>query len=167
MGTADPRDQGDEDELRRQTVATGVTGAAHRAGQTQRRRGQQEARAAVLAQPLRELGEIPELAERHAELEQAQLVQPLVGPAVVAARGRHGFDREVVGGDRGDARRVDPSQQALVAAVEMAERILEPPRAPAASPCASSTAVCPVCRHRMSPRSTTTRCASSVRIRSS
>ena len=49
-------------------------GAADGAGETQRRRGQQEAAAVVLAQPRRELVQVPELAERDAQLEQAQVV---------------------------------------------------------------------------------------------
>ena len=53
---------------------SGVSGRAHDAGQPQRRRGEQEAAAVVLAQPGRELVQVPHLAERDAELEQAEVV---------------------------------------------------------------------------------------------
>src|SRR5262249_34901636 len=43
-------------------------------GQSQRRRGQEEAAPVVLAQPRRELVQVPHLAERNAQLEQAQIV---------------------------------------------------------------------------------------------
>ena len=55
-------------------------------------------------------------------------MQPFVGDAVVAAHRRHRLDREIVGGDRSQARVVDPPQQAFVAPVEVAERVVEPAR---------------------------------------
>ena len=74
---------------------------------------------------------------------------------------RHRFHREVVRGDRRDAATSSIHRSSrVVASIQMTERVLEPPRAPGASPCASSTSDCPVCRQRMSPVSTTTRCAS-------
>ena len=47
---------------------------AHDAGQPQRRRGEQEPAPVVLAQPRRELVQVPHLSERDAELEQAEMV---------------------------------------------------------------------------------------------
>ncbi len=53
----------------------GVGGGADRAGEAQRRGGQEEARAAVGAQPVGEVGEEPDLAEINPELEEAMRVQ--------------------------------------------------------------------------------------------
>ena len=85
---------------------------AHDAGQPQRRRGEQEAAAVVLAQPRRQLVEVPHLAERHAELEQAQVVdrQERV-PARVAVLAEQPLDRVVVGDQRRDLRVGDPLEQ--------------------------------------------------------
>ena len=58
----------------RQTVATGVSGEPTPPGSRSGRRGEQEAAAVVLAQPGRELVQVPHLAERDAELEQAEVV---------------------------------------------------------------------------------------------
>src|SRR5215813_499286 len=50
-------------------------GRANGPGQAQRWRGQQEAAAAMRAQPSGKLAEIPDLAQIHTELEQTMLVQ--------------------------------------------------------------------------------------------
>src|SRR5262245_57776681 len=91
----------------RLTPVTSVTGPAtsdrrdrrrrraDRTGQAQRRRGQEEAVAPVLAQPGRQRRELPELAEIDAELEQAVLVQRQHRMAAGARRRRHGLDAVV------------------------------------------------------------------------
>src|SRR4030095_11508344 len=75
----------------------GRRGGSDSAGKPQRRRRQQEAGAPVGAQPLRELGEIPQLAQVQAELEQAVRMQRQAR-VVLAFAGlrRIGLDREVV-----------------------------------------------------------------------
>ncbi len=57
------------------TVATGVAGDPTAPGSPQRRRGEQEAAAVVGAQPVGKLRQAPDLAQVHAGLEQAVLVQ--------------------------------------------------------------------------------------------
>src|SRR5205085_3647777 len=90
-------------------------------GQTQRRRGREKAVTAVRAQPARELGQVPELAEMDAVLEDAMLVQrhrrmrPRLGDA-----GGNQLDREVVGDQAGGAAIAHPLQHALVASLEAA-----------------------------------------------
>src|SRR5438105_234319 len=89
---------------------------AHRAGQAQRRRSQQKGRALVGTQPLRELGEVPQLAQVQAELEQAVRMQRQARVMLaLAGLGRIGLDREVVGADRDDSRVGDPLHQLPVA----------------------------------------------------
>ena len=98
--------------LSRQTVATGVSGEPTAPGQPQRRRGEQEAAAVVLAQPRRQLVQVPHLAERDAQLEQAEVVdrQERV-PALVAVPADQPLDRVVVRHQRRDLRLGDPLEQ--------------------------------------------------------
>ena len=64
------------------------------------------------AQPLCELVEVPELAERDAELEEAEMVdREQRVPALVALPTHHSFDRVVVGDERGDLRLGDPFEE--------------------------------------------------------
>ena len=86
--------------------------ASPRAGQPQRRRGEQEPAPVVLAQPGRQLVQVPHLPERDAEPEQAEVVdrQERV-PALVAVPADQPLDRVVVGHQRRDLRVGDPLQQ--------------------------------------------------------
>jgi hypothetical protein len=56
----------------------------------------------VLAQPRRELVEVEELAERHAELEETEVVdrKQRLATLVVPVAADHSFDRVVVGDER-------------------------------------------------------------------
>src|SRR6185437_3364051 len=95
-------------------------------GQAQRRRGQQEAIALVGAEPIGELGEIPDLAEIDAELEQAMRVQGQRRAMVLLARPRgKALDRVIVGDERDEAALGDPVQEALVAAVKRGAGVMQ------------------------------------------
>ncbi len=56
-------------------MATGVTGDPIAPGEPQRRRRQEEPVATLGAQPVGQVAQIPEFAERQAELEQAVMMQ--------------------------------------------------------------------------------------------
>src|SRR3546814_10511861 len=85
--------------------------------------GEHEAAAAVLTQPRGQLVEVPELAQRHAELEEAEVVdrQERV-PAGVAVLAQEALNRVVVGHQGGDLRVGDPLEQRLVVGVEVGAR---------------------------------------------
>src|SRR5579883_17533 len=97
------------------------------ARQAERRGGQEEARAPVLAQPVGELREIPEFAEIDAEAEEAMGVERQGGAArpVAIARGMR-LDRVIVRDERDKAALRHPLLQLLVAAVEDGAGIGEP-----------------------------------------
>jgi hypothetical protein len=66
----------------------------------------------VLAEPRRQLVEIPQLAERDTELEEAEVVdREQRMPALVAVPADQAFDCIVVGDQRRDLRLGDPFQQ--------------------------------------------------------
>jgi hypothetical protein len=101
-------------------------GGADCAGQAQGRCGEQETAALVRAQPLRELAEVPHLAEVDALLEQAVLVQRHRGVGLgLEDLGRDQLDGVVVGKQAGQPGIGDPLQQLVVAAVEAAARAVD------------------------------------------
>src|SRR5215469_12320002 len=81
--------------------AYGGCGGADGAREAERRGGEEEAGAAMGAQPIGELGKIPELAEIDAEAEEAMRVERKGGArrAVAIARGMR-LDRVIVGDER-------------------------------------------------------------------
>ena len=106
-----------------QTVATGVSGeptmpGSRSGGAVSRKRLRSCSRS-----QRRELVQVPHLAERNAELEQAEVVdrQERV-PARVAVLAEQPFDRVVVGDQRRDLRVGDPLEQRVVARVEVRAR---------------------------------------------
>ena len=101
----------------------GGDGGADDAGEAQRGGREQEPAAVVLAQPGRQLVEVPELAEGDAELEQAEVVDREERVAArVAVLAEQALDRVVVGHQRGDLRVGDPLEQRLVLGVEVGAR---------------------------------------------
>ena len=115
-------------------------------------RGQQEAERPRSAQPVRQLGQVPDLAQVHAELEQAMLVQRQRGAVAGCVRRRVRLDRIVVGDQRRQAAVGDP----LAAALRRGRRAPRRRRSSVVQrrACCSSPAAAaekPVCRHTMSP----------------
>src|SRR5215469_13060241 len=92
--------------------------AARDARQPQRRRRQQEAAAAVVSQPLRQVVQVPQLTERDAELEQAQVMDRDQGVRLTARR-RPALDRVVVGDQGRHLRLRDPLEDLGVLTVEV------------------------------------------------
>ncbi|WP_178386473.1 hypothetical protein, partial [Pseudomonas aeruginosa] len=101
-----------------QNAATLLGRGADRAGKPQGRRRQQKAVAPARAQPFGQRREVPQLAQVHAQLEQAMLVQRQCRAASVEGARGLGFDRVVVRDQGGQARVRDPLQQALVAPIQ-------------------------------------------------
>src|SRR6185503_13611001 len=99
---------------------------SHCTGQTERRGGEEETVALVLAQPVGERREIPQLAEMDAVLEQAVFVQRQhrVRRRLPGSGGEklHGI---VVGGEHREPRIRNPLQQLLVAAVEAGAGVVQ------------------------------------------
>src|SRR6266568_1820134 len=83
----------------------------------------------ILSEPCRELREIPQLAKKDSQLEQAVLVQrerrTAVWHAWIETERRRALHGEVVGGDRGYAGIRDPLEQFLVVAIQHRARRLK------------------------------------------
>src|SRR5215469_14078299 len=92
--------------------------AARDARQPQRRRRQQEAAAAAVSQPLRQVVQVPQLTERDAELEQAQVMDGDQGVRLPARR-RPALDRVVVGDQGRHLRLRDPLEEFGVLTVQV------------------------------------------------
>jgi cation diffusion facilitator CzcD-associated flavoprotein CzcO len=109
VAMADSLDRGD----RRQRTA-------HNPGKPQRGGGEQEPAPVVLAQPRRQLVQVPKLAERDAQPEQAEMVDGKQRmSALVAVPADQSLDGIVVGDEGRDLRVSDPLQQRWVTSVEI------------------------------------------------
>src|SRR5437763_3133719 len=94
----------------------GIGGGADGAGEAQRRRGQEEPRAAIGAQPIGQIRQQPDLAEIDAELKEAMRVQ-WQRRAMILGAGARGMrlDRDIVGDEGDEPGFGHPVQQPLVA----------------------------------------------------